>query len=360
LRFIPDPEKSQSLGGNDLRFASIALPIVEVNQIGEARRRAVALADRLHFNETEIGEVAIIVTEAAGNIVKHAQEGVLLLQPLCGAGVDGLEIMALDKGPGIKDVERCLRDGFSTAGSPGTGLGAIARLASCFDLHSIPPTGTALLAQLWPRSSAAKRREATCLEVGAVHVAKTGEAISGDAWALEASAGSGGLLLVADGLGHGPEAAAAAREAVRIFRASPRLELASLLQTVHGALRSTRGAAVAVAALDLDSQTVRFAGVGNISGTILANGDSRSMVSHNGTAGCTVYKIQEFVYPFPPGALLVLASDGLLTRWQLDSYLGLTARHPSLVAGVLFRDFNRGRDDTTIVVVRAAAERRAL
>ncbi len=347
---------SLSPNGNDLRFSSLTLPITEASQVGDARRQATALAEQLDFNETDIGKVALVVTESASNLVKHAQQGMLLLQPLSGNAADGLEVVALDRGPGMRDVERCLRDGFSTAGTPGTGLGAIARLASSFDIYSAPPTGTALLAQFWPRSSAGDETR-NLLQVGAVHVAFAGEPISGDAWAIEPTP-EGGLILVADGLGHGVDAARAAREAVRIFRANTRLDPVSLLQAIHAALRSTRGAAVAIAAVDLAGQTVRFTGVGNIAGTVLDGQTTRSMISHNGTAGHAVARIQEFVYPFPPSAVLVMASDGLLSRWQLDSYAGLTARHPALTASVLYRDFNRGRDDVTVVVVREAVEGR--
>src|SRR5262249_13074084 len=116
----------------------------------------------------------------------------------------------------------------------------------------------------------------------------------------------------------------------------------------------TRGAAVAVAELDLDAGLLRFAGVGNISATVFAAGVSRSAVSHNGTVGHEARKFQEFTYPFPRGALLVMHSDGLATHWRLDGYAGLAARHPALVAGVLYRDFKRGRDDVTVLAIREA------
>jgi anti-sigma regulatory factor (Ser/Thr protein kinase) len=340
-----------SPGGSDP--VAVTLPVTEASQAGEARRLATTLAARLGFNETERAKVALVVTEAAGNLVKHAQRGELLLQPLDQDGVGGLDVLALDRGPGMKDVGRCLLDGFSTAGSPGTGLGAIARLADSFDLYSAPPTGTVLLARLWSRPLPPPA-PAGPLAVAAVSVPKARESVCGDAWAVEHQPGRT-LILVADGLGHGPGAAQASREAVRLFRGNARLDPAAIVQTIHAALRSTRGAAVAVAAVDCAAEEVRFVGLGNIAGCVLTGAASRSLVSHNGTAGHALYKIQEFVYPFPKGALLVLNSDGLLTRWQLDAYPGLTARNPALVAAVLYRDFNRGRDDVTVVAARAAA-----
>ena len=351
----PSPSGSESSGKE-----AIALAVTETSQVGEARRAAAALAGRLGFNETEGGKVALVVTEAANNLVKHAGGGALLLGALERDHVRGVEVLALDQGPGMSDLGRCVGDGFSTAGTPGTGLGAIVRLAGFFDIHSLPHVGTALLARLWSRSLpahpnpsplGAEPQRGECLEIGAVSLPRPGEQMCGDAWAVEQRPGRC-RFLVADGLGHGPMAADAARQAVRVFRENARLDPAEILQTVHAALRSTRGAAVAVVEVNVEGQQVRCAGVGNISGTICTAGASRSLVSHNGTVGHALHKIQQFVYPFPPGALLVLHSDGLATSWRLDQYAGLAARHPSLIAGVLYRDFKRGRDDVTVIVAR--------
>jgi anti-sigma regulatory factor (Ser/Thr protein kinase) len=323
--------------------------VTEPSQVGEARRAAAALAARLGFGEQEAGKVALVVTEAATNLVKHAREGVILLRPLERGGATGVELLALDRGPGTADVSRWLSDGFSTAGTSGTGLGAITRLAAFADLHSTPEKGTALLARLWSRPPA----EAAGLRVGAVCVPVAGEEVCGDAWAVAQDAGRA-LVLVADGLGHGPQAAAAAQEAVRVFRDNAAGAPAEILQAIHLALRSTRGAAAAVAAVDRAGGAVVYAGVGNVSGMILAQEGSRSLVSHNGTLGHEARKFQEFASPFAEHATLVMHTDGLLSRWALDAYPGLARRDPALIAGILFRDFRRGRDDTTVLAVSRA------
>ena len=328
----------------------VALPILESSQAGEARRMAIALASRLGFNETERGKVGIVVTEVANNLVRHARDGKLLLQPLTRDKIEGIEILALDQGPGISNISECLRDGFSTAGTPGTGLGAISRLSAFFDLYSLPNGGTALLSHLWANDLPAKS-QANYLESGVVCLPKTGEDVSGDAWAIDQDSGRY-LLLVADGLGHGSQAALASREAVRVFRENLGKSPKEIVEVAHAALRSTRGAALAIAEVDFERLSVRFAGVGNISGTILSPEKNNNMVSYNGTVGHEVRKIQEFVYPWTKGGLLVMHSDGLGTQWRLDRYAGLVTRHPSLIAGVLYRDFNRGRDDVTVLVAR--------
>ncbi len=345
----------------------VALPILESSQAGEARRIAITLADRLGFNETERGKVGIVVTEVANNLIRHAKDGCLVLQARTrnhnralelrsdaiapdAQTLTCIEILALDKGPGMVNISECLRDGFSTAGTPGNGLGAIRRLSALFDIYSVPNVGTALLAHLWASPNQALQLD-SYLELGVVCLPKPGEAVSGDAWATEQQ-GDCSLLLVADGLGHGPLAAQASKEAVRIFRENVRKSPKEIVEAAHAALRSTRGAAMAVAEVDFERRAVRFAGIGNIAGTIISPEASYSMVSHNGTVGHEVRKIQEFVYQWPKGGLLVMHSDGLGTQWRLDRYAGLAARHPSLIAGVLYRDFNRGRDDVTVLVAR--------
>jgi hypothetical protein len=179
--------------------------------------------------------------------------------------------------------------------------------------------------------------------------------VCGDAWAAPQHHDRS-VVLVADGLGHGLLAAEAARTAVRVFRDNPLLGPLAVLSAIHAALRGTRGAAVAVAETDLNARVLRYAGVGNIAGCVLADGVSRSMVSQNGTVGHEVRKLQEFSYPFPPGATLLMHSDGLVSRWNLGPYPGLVGRDPALIAGVLYRDFERGRDDATVVVAREETE----
>lgn len=328
----------------------VALPIVESSQAGEARRLAIALADRLGFNETERGKVSLVVTEVANNLVHYAQDGLLLLQVVEQQNIPGLEILALDKGPGMSDISKCLQDGFSTGGTSGNGLGAIARLSAVFDIYSLANGGTALLSRLWASPLPPQPRDRQ-LEMGALCLPMTGEEISGDAWAIEEQAGRT-LLLVADGLGHGPLAAQASSVAVKMLRENADQGPVEIMEAAHAALRSTRGAALAIAEINFEQQMVRFAGVGNISGCIFSADGSQSLVSYNGTVGHEVRKIRDFTYQWSPGSLLVMYSDGLATQWRWERYPGLVVKHPSLIAGVLYRDFNRSRDDVTVLVAR--------
>ena len=306
----------------------IVLVIDDPSMIGEARRTATAMAGRLGFDETERGKVAIVATEAATNLSKHARGGELVIQGIECGSIGGVDILSLDQGPGIPDVDRCMIDGFSTAGSPGTGLGAMARLSD-FSLTFTPflsDNGTATcLARLWsaflPPSLpqgfgfGVRERQHPLCRRGSLR-RRLGD--RGGRWANPPPRGR----RVRD---TGPQAAEAARAALKVFEEKSSLGPGDVIQATHAALRTTRGAALAVARIDPKRGEVRFAGVGNISGSIHGPADARSlsMVSHNGIVGHTIRKIQEFSYPWVPGSLLVMHSDGLATQWQLSRYSGL-------------------------------------
>jgi anti-sigma regulatory factor (Ser/Thr protein kinase) len=330
----------------------VVLAIDDASGVGQARRTAAAMAGRLGFDATGLGRVAIVVTEAATNLFKHAVGGELILQEVEDGERRGLEVLALDRGPGMADVSRCQADGFSTAGSPGNGLGAMARLTSSLEIHSAPGSGTALAARLWTGPS-----KPSALEWGAVCLPMPGEEVCGDAWSVQ-TGGHRHMVMVVDGLGHGPQAAEASREAVRVFEDRAGHEPAEIVRLANEALRGTRGAAMAITLIDTDRREARYCGAGNISATLVDPEGRRrqSMVSHNGTVGHAVRKVQEFSYPWPAGSALVMHSDGLTSHWQLEQHAGLATRHPSLAAGVLYRDFRRGRDDVTVLVVSERRE----
>jgi anti-sigma regulatory factor (Ser/Thr protein kinase) len=335
---------------------SLRILIDESSKTAEARRFARGLAAKLGLSETVAEQVSIVVTEACTNLLKHAGRGEIILHS-SSEGSDStaaLDLLALDQGPGMRNLQQSLQDGFSTGSTSGHGLGAIIRLSQASDFYTAPQKGTGILARWWsqPRRPSSPGHPGT-LQISSVNLPKLGEEISGDAWGAVHLSDSV-VILLADGLGHGLEANTAASEAVRMLRLHPDLPPAVLLERVHGALRSTRGAAVAVARIDLAHAKLTFAGVGNISGRIYSGSEPRhGLASVSGTAGHQVHKLQEFNYPWPADGLLQLHSDGLLSATGLESYPGLSQRDPALIAGVLYRDFARGRDDSTVVVAKA-------
>ena len=327
------------------------IEVSESSQSGEARRRAVECAEELEFDEARRGAVAIATTEMASNLVKHAGKGSILLQPIHDDGHPTLRVMAIDRGPGIADISKALVDGHSSAGSMGTGLGAIRRLCDSFEIYSGPQVGTIVRADFRALSSRSGKEPAR-IEIGAVSEPIAGEEVCGDAWAVRSIPG-GMLTLVVDGLGHGILASEAAQEAKRVLAETPSVEPHAIVHDVHAALKKTRGAAMAIAKLDLDNRILKFSGVGNISANIVSAGSSRGLPSHNGTLGQVATRVQEFTYPWNAQDVLIMHSDGLATRWNLQQYPGIWSKHASIIAAILHRDFSRGRDDVTVFVAKS-------
>ena len=326
----------------------IAHAIQDQSQVAEVRRRAIDTSRRQGFSEADSGRVALVTTELATNLLKHGKGGEILVGSFGEDRDSGIELIALDKGPGITNVSASLADGYSTAGTAGKGFGAIVRQSHFVDIASWPGAGTAILARL--KQGQPPEGLVDSDKVGAVSVPMPGQDVCGDAWSVAAGPEQT-TVLVADGLGHGPDAAEAAVEAVRLFHRFNGHTAPTLLDYIHGGLRATRGAAVSIARLQTRSGKLTFSGVGNVAGVVLVDGTLRRMVSMPGTAGHAVRKIQAFDYPFTSG-LVILHSDGIASSWTLDRYPNIAARHPTLIAAVLYRDLTRHRDDATVLVAK--------
>ena len=332
----------------------VAIDVVESSQVGEVRRKAVAFGEAADFREAEQGKLAIVVTEMANNLVRHAQQGRILLQVVQTGSEQAVEVLSVDSGPGIADIDQCLQDGYSTIGTCGTGLGAIKRLSREFDIYSQvagshAAVGTVIVSRV--TTDRPGTRVISPFTVGSVSIPMVGEEVCGDAWTFRSTA-SELHILVADGLGHGPLAQQAALTATTFFHDGTFVDPKSNLQLTHRALSGTRGAAAAIASLDVRLKNLRYAGVGNISGLLLSGDRVQGLISHNGIVGVQQRKTEQYDYPFETEGLLIMHSDGLKSRWSLNDHPGLRARHPALISGVLYRDYCRTRDDVTIVVAR--------
>jgi anti-sigma regulatory factor (Ser/Thr protein kinase) len=327
----------------------LVFPINHASDIAAARRAGQKLADELGFSEVQAGRLAIVVTEAGTNILKHAGEGTLyVMQAQSGTAMAGIDVLAIDSGPGIADVSASFQDGVSTVGTAGTGLGALRRQSDEFDFWSMRDRGAAFFMRLWRGSPPP---DPCGIEVGAVYVPLAGEDECGDGWAASCDL-DGATLLGVDGLGHGPEAAKAARAAVHALERRPSASPSEVLHAAHEALRITRGAALSVARIDYAGNDVRFAGIGNVNCVVHDGATRRALISHNGIVGANMRKVQEFTAECPPGALVILHSDGVHSQLDMSDYPGLAVRAPLLVAGVLMRDFIRRRDDAMVLVGR--------
>ena len=329
--------------------SAVHLTIRDSSHVGEARRIAVALGRLNGMDETTAGAVAVVATELATNLCRYAPGGSLSVQWLSTTDGNALEIVSSDQGPGVEDIARCLSDGYSTGGTPGTGLGAVKRFSSEFDAFSTPGKGSVFMSRI--RCDRAAPRPTTGMQWGVFCRPMAGEVENGDAWRIAMDATSARFFVV-DGLGHGPTAAIAANTAGATFDRYRHYAPQQLLETAHRELAGTRGAAAALLQVDSASGDVGYAGIGNISASIVGGGVQKGLISHNGTLGVATRKVQSFAYGWPPGSLLVMHSDGIQTRWSLNDYPGLVTRHPSVIAATIARDFSRGNDDTTILVAR--------
>lgn len=319
------------------------LTIEDSSQIGHARRTAQQLAEKNGFDATDAGRVALVVTELASNILKHATHGELHLRVLPRASGSGIEMLAVDRAKGF-DLQACLTDGFSTRGTQGIGLGAVSRQAEVFDAYT-DARGTVLLARLYPRNDKAPDRR-----IGISQHSLHNDPACGDVWHL-AFDGARISALVIDGLGHGEEAEHAARAGEKTFAQSPFDSPLVLLEDIHLSMIGTRGGALAIAQFDGSADALRFVGIGNIGAFLIAPDKSRGLASHPGIVGGQYRKAQPFDYAQVNGQLLIMYSDGLQSRWNLREYPGLVHRHPAVIAAILHRDFCRGRDDVTVLVI---------
>lgn len=320
----------------------------EPSEIAVVRRAGVALGKTQGFDEVRMGQLAIVITEAATNIIKHAGDGHILLRAIYFESMTGVEMLAVDAGPGIADLDVQMRDGNSTAGSYGVGLGAIARLSQEFDIYADPGRGTVIRTVIWRDGET--QPELPWL-AGSVCLPMAGEVVCGDAFTVVANQHICTWVL-ADGLGHGSMAAEASQKAVSVGSAGGDAPPLELLQDIHLALRGSRGAAVAVGQINREMRVLRFSGIGNIAVSIFKREHRRHLLSHNGIVGSNMRKSQEFSEPWEQGDMVVAHSDGINTRWDLEHYPGLAMCHPGVIAAVLHRDFKRGNDDISVLVLR--------
>ena len=332
------------------------LQLDELSGAGAARRAAERLAQQIGLPPARVAEVGLAVTELATNAHLHAGGGAILLRSVRAGTSAAVEVVAMDSGPGIADIGIARRDGHSTAGTLGIGLGMVTRLADRFDIASSPGHGTVLAARFEAdrRSRATLAADASGPPAAGITRALSGEQVCGDAYAVRRD-GPRISLMVCDGSGHGPLAAAAARKAVQAFTDStaPVSPPEVALHRIHQALTGSRGAAVAIAELDPDAHRLRFVGIGNIAGTLVGAGERHGLVSMGGIVGYREPAMRTFEHPLPADAVVILHSDGVSRRWNCHQVDQLLSGTPLVIAATLLRDAGIHHDDACVLVGRA-------
>ena len=333
----------------------------------QARRGAAELARRVGLGAHRLGEIELAVTEVAVNLNRHAVDGALLLRLVETDGCAGVELLAIDHGPGMADVPRARQDGVSSAGTLGIGLGVVERMSDSFEVHSLPGRGTVLVARFRERPEGSGCAASACAEPTVAGLTRplSGESLCGDAWAARfAAAETGGhsagprgaatalLVMLCDGLGHGPLAARASEQAVAAFHRSASDDPQELVGTLHRALAGTRGGAAAVARIEPGERRVSYCGVGNISGFVVADNRRNTLLSAPGIVGHHLPRLRAFEAALPAGSSLVLHSDGLTERWDPAAMPGVFQRSSTMIAAHLLREAGVRRDDASTVVIK--------
>lgn len=341
--------------------------ITDDSQVGAARRAVHRYASRAGFREEQLSDLDIVVQEMATNAARYATTGGCLHWREAPGKEPGIELFYTDKGPGIYDLERALRDGVSTGGGLGSGFGAMRRLLDEFDAFSVPKGttrrlshsrrtcyGTVILGRKWvdsERDGETNRHRGAARRVGSWSRPRPGEELNGDAYFVSERDGEL-LLAVIDGLGHGHGANEAARAAVETLEHWDGEPLEELVWGVHESLRATRGAVMGAVIINRSRESFTYAGVGNIEVRLLGSTAPGRPVPSNGTLGARLQNVRVWPHALAEGTTLVLASDGISATWDISSYPGLAAKSPQMLAGVLLRDFSRNSDDATVLVYK--------
>lgn len=328
-------------------------PVAHREDVGAARRRVSLIGSDAAVDAAMVASAELATTELATNLFHHAGGGSILARTVTTDRGAGIELLAVDCGPGIADLDSALR-GQPPSPEPaplgaglGVGIAAVRRLASVFDVYTEPGKGTVVLARFLPHGASLGAQRWS-----GVSVALDGGDNCGDAWVVADGDGRTTALVV-DGLGHGVGAAGAARVAVDVFVDHHDDELESVARQIHEAMRPTRGGAAALCRLDPQRRRAEYVGVGNINGRLLRPSGSQAMVSLNGTLGTelTVPRIRRMSYDLDAAAL-VMSTDGVREGFDITEYPGLLDRDPQVVAAMIHAQCSRGTDDSTVVVVR--------
>ena len=332
---------------DDHLHVKMALP--DRSYQGIVRSELKILTQMAGFTGHRLGEVEIVIAEITSNLIKHASKGGDILARIIKDPVPGIEFISIDKGPGMSKPAKMMEDGHSTSNTLGQGLGAIRRLSDLFDLYTLPNWGTILFCRIYLDKNIILPLNP--VEVNGISVAKKNETVCGDQWFAEVKEKKCRLAMI-DGLGHGPFANEAAKAGIASFIGGPKPRPTEQLRIMHDHLKKTRGAVVTIGYLDILNQQLRYSGVGNISMKVVSPSHSHGCLSYNGIVGHIMpATLNDHVLQIDRKTdILVMHSDGLSARWDLQKYPGILQHHGTTIGAVIYKDFDRNNDDSTILV----------
>jgi anti-sigma regulatory factor (Ser/Thr protein kinase) len=308
---------------------------------------------KANFGEKTTGEIDIVVSEICSNIVKHGGGGEILYRTVRLSDEESaFEILGLDKGSGMSDPGRMMKDGVSTSRTLGHGLGAISRLSTLFQLFSLPGWGTVVYSRVTSDRSSYLKRGPLELETRGLNVPKPREKVSGDGF-LEKRTDTQVRMFFGDGLGHGEHAKEATDRAKDFFFESNDDSAVDIIKGMHEHVRKTRGLVATVAILDKERNEWRVCGVGNILVRMYNGIEYRNVTPYNGTVGLNIAtSMKDTVIGLEKNQHLIMCTDGIRTRWEIGKYPSIFKYDSIILAACIYKDFTRGNDDASIFIAK--------
>lgn len=352
---------------NNLSQDIVILRVRNNSDVGQVARKAQQLAKEIGFSDVAQEEIKITANELASNLIVHnAVEGNIFLYPLYRYDESGIAVVSSDQGPGIASISSAMADHRSTAGSMGCGLGAVKRLMDEFDIVSTPAEGnkhradyvnynggTLIVSRKWCNSVVHKPRQKNTFQWGAVSRPLPGYKENGDAYYIKET-DTDIFAVVIDGLGHGHEAEEASQMALSVIKEKETMPFEQLFPYLHETLMGTRGVALTAISLDKIKRSFTHSAVGNVESRLFPN-QTNSPLTRSGVLGHgKLPPLRIRSYPWPDNGMLIIHTDGITSRWGHLTETDALKHHPLLVSHFLLHNYERPRDDATVLVISEA------
>ncbi len=330
------------------------VPINDEYALYTVRSRVMERANRIGMPKQCVNELEIIVRELVSNVLKHSRKRghVIISHSTEGKNPD-LVIDVVDQGPGFEDFEKALEDGYSSSGSLGAGLPTVLRFAEHVELVRSGPNGSHIRVH---KSMISKRKSENFWEFTLFIKPHMKETIAGDYGTFIHDRESITVVL-ADGLGHGPEAAVASQTAVEIAFTHSKLSLVEMIQIMHKKLMKLRGAAISLARINPNEKQIEWLGIGNVAGGLVTKSHDKErrtllFTNYSGTVGVQLRAFQLIQYKYQTGDWLVLVSDGFRKGW-VDNISKMANMDIRNVGHKMIRKYTRPGDDASILIGRS-------
>ena len=308
------------------------------------------IATKGGINAARINELDLIVAEMTSNLFKYSDDGELLMGVFANGGSPYVELISIDNGPGMINPTKMMQDGISTTNTLGHGLGSMKRLSDTFELYSQIGWGTIVLSRVYSDPEEVNTKSDVIMRP--IVVFKPGEKTSGDGFTYKKTDKYLKMML-ADGLGHGPEANKAINEAANAFKIFPDYSPAETIRYIHNNIKKTRGAVINIIGYDYASKVWTSAGVGNIAARFFGPVNLKNHMSYNGIVGHNIPNtINDQEYSVEEYNQVMLCSDGIKTRIEMARYPMMYKYDLTILAAAIYKDHARRNDDMSVVIAK--------